>query len=114
MKRNYSLEEDNYKRAKKKVNRIKGFYSHLVVYVCVNTVITSVYVVNNIWDGASFINAFWDLQTFFTWVPWGIGLLIHGICALDFVSIFMDKNWEHRKMKKLLEKEYKNSTMNWE
>lgn len=106
--------EEHYARAKKKVERIKGFYRHLVVYLCINMIITSVHAVHALRDGLSFIDAIWNLQTFFNWAPWGIGLLIHGIVVLDAPSLFMGKNWEDRKIRELLEKDRKNSSMNWE
>jgi len=109
---NYS--EAKYASAKKKVERIKGFYRHLMVYVCVNIVISTVHTVNDVWNGASFLTAIWDLQTLFVWIPWGIGLVIHGLVVLDVLSFFMGKNWERKKIKELMDKEREASTMNWE
>ncbi len=107
-------EEYKYKRAKKKVKRIKGFYNHLAVYLSINIIITAVHTVHSLRDGLPFIDAIWNLQTFFNWIPWGIGLLIHGIVVLDAPSLLMGKNWEDKKIKELLEKDTKNSAMNWE
>ncbi len=106
--------EAQYASAKKKVERIKGFYRHLVVYLSINMIITSVHTVHVMRDGLSLMDAVWNLQTFFNWVPWGIGLLIHGIVVLNVPSLLMGKNWEDRKIKEILEKDRKNSSMNWE
>ncbi len=114
METNHSLEEDKFKRATKKVKRIKGFYRHLMVYLAVNVAITSAHVIHDMWNGASFVVAFWSMQTFFTWIPWAVGLLIHGIIALDVISFFIGSDWEDRKMKKYMEEDHKKNTMNWE
>ncbi len=114
MKTTNHIEEERYSRAKKKVERIKGFYRHLIVYFSINILITSIHVVNDMRGGTSFITAFWDLQTFFTWIPWGVGLMIHGIVAFDIFSFFLGNDWEDKKVKELMEKDYKDSTTNWE
>lgn len=94
--------EDNYLKAKKKVETIKGFYRHLAVYVIVNCFITVFIIIRK---GESFIDAIWDLQTFFTWVPWGIGVLIHGLVVFEVFKFLLGKKWEERKIKELMEKE---------
>jgi len=114
MKTITNIEEDKYKRAKKKVNRIKGFYRHLTGYLSINIVITSVRLVHDMMDGVSFEASIWNLQTFFNWVPWGVAVLIHGIIALDMLSLFIGKNWEEKKIQEYIEKDKKDSTMNWE
>jgi len=108
------INETSYTLAKKKVERIKGFYRHLLVYLCVNIAITTTHVVSDMWNGQSFMTALWDLQTFFVWIPWGLGLFIHGLVALDVLSFFMGKNWEDKKIKELMEHDRKNGSMNWE
>ncbi len=103
-KKDYS-KEDSYLRAKKRVETIKGFYWHLVVFLAVNGFITISGVMRNMTQGESFMEAFWDSATFFTWVPWGIGLLIHGIVVFDVFSFVIGKGWEERKIKEIIEKE---------
>ena len=107
MERKDYTREDNYIRAKKKVEAIKGFYWHLVVFLGVNGFITISHVIRNMANGESFMEAFWDMPTFFTWVPWGVGLVIHGIVVFDVFSFVIGKGWEERKIKEMMEKEEK-------
>jgi len=105
MERKDYTREDNYINAKKKVEAIKGFYWHLFVFLGVNGFITVSGVFRNMSMGESFMEAFWDTSTFFTWVPWGIGLLIHGMVVFDVFSFVIGKGWEERKIKELIAKE---------
>ncbi len=97
--------EDNYIRAKKKVEAIKGFYWHLIIYIAINGFITGSSVISNMADGANFISSIWDISTFFTWVPWGLGLLIHGLIVFDAFTFLLGRGWEQRKMKELMDKD---------
>jgi len=87
-----------YWEAAKKVKRIKGFYSHLMIYLLVNIFIIVVKAINldfgeNLWE--------WDLVK----LPllWGIGLVAHGLTVFLPAFIF-GKNWEERKIKELINK----------
>jgi uncharacterized protein YybS (DUF2232 family) len=100
MERDYS-EIERLARARKRVKQIKGFYSHLLVYVVINIMI----VVINIQDlepGESYF----QYKNFFTLFFWGIGLAIHGLSVFlpDFI---MGQNWEERKIKELMEEDKK-------
>jgi uncharacterized protein YybS (DUF2232 family) len=100
MERDYSKLEQ-LERARKRVKQIKGFYSHLVVYIVINLMI----VVINIQDlepGESYF----QYKNFFTLFFWGIGLAIHGLSVFlpDFI---MGQNWEERKIKELMEEDKK-------
>ena len=98
--------EDNYLKAKKKVKAYKGFYVHLAVYLIVNSFITVNRVISNVYeDGEKYIDALFSIDTFFIWVPWGIGLLIHGLVVFEVFKFLLGKNWEERKIKELMEKE---------
>lgn len=98
MEPNY-FEEDRYERAKKRVKRISGFYSHLLVYVVINLMI----VVINI-QQLSPGESYFQWHNFFTLFFWGIGLFAHGL-SVFMPSVVMGKNWEDRKIKELMEKE---------
>ena len=86
-----------FKKAKKRVNELKGFYSHLMVYVFVNVFILIVIYLNKHGDEEDF----WRPETFFTAFFWGIGLLIHGLYTFN-VPFFLGKDWEERKIKEIL------------
>ncbi|KFC24268.1 2TM domain-containing protein [Chryseobacterium sp. FH1] len=91
--------EITYLEAKKKVKKLKGFYSHLTIYVLVNLLI----VFMNIQDlkpGESYF----QYKNFITLFFWGIGLLAHALSV--FVPQFvLGKNWEERKIRELMDKE---------
>ena len=105
MERKNHTREDNYIRAKKKVEDLKGFYWHLFFYVAVNGFISISKVSSDIAEGVPAWEAFWDMPLFFTWIPWGIGLLIHGIVVFDVFSFVIGKNWEERKIQEMLEED---------
>ncbi len=93
---NYS-EDQAYEKAKKKVDSIKGFYSHLFVYLLVNIFIVTTLVWNTNINWYSF-------SALSTPIFWGIGLASHGIGVFGRDIIF-GKKWEDQKIKDLMEKE---------
>jgi len=99
------IKEDNYLRAKKKVKALKGFYWHLAIYIVINGFNTVNRVFVNMNHGDSYIDALLSIEMFFIWVPWGLGLLIHGLVVFDVFSFLLGKNWEQRKIKELMEKD---------
>ena len=87
-------EEESYKRAKKRVGELRGFYEHLIAYVVVNIMLVIINLVTS-------PDTLW-----FYWVTifWGIGVIWHAI------SVFgkrgkLGKNWEDKKIKELMEKD---------
>jgi len=107
METNKYLNKDKYKRAKKKVKALKGFYWHFAIYVIINAFNTVHRVLSNMSDGDSYIDVLWSIEMFFIWVPWGLGVLIHGLVVFDVFSFVLGKNWEERKIKELMEEESK-------
>jgi len=87
-------EEESYKRAKKRVGELRGFYEHLIAYVVVNIMLVIINLVTSpdtLW--------FYGVTVF-----WGIGVIWHAI------SVFgkrgkLGKNWEDKKIKEIMEKE---------
>lgn len=95
-------EEAKYFEAYKRVKKVKGFYTHAMVYVVVNLMI----VILNIQDlepGESYFQ--W--HNFFTAFFWGLGLLAHGL-SVFLPSMILGTEWEERKIKELMEKERSN------
>ena len=91
---------EKYSRAKQKVDRLKGFYWHLLIYLIMNTIIVIV-------SGKFIVEAggsFWNFGTFSTAFFWGIGLIIHALSVLSPLSRF-GRSWEERKIKELMEKD---------
>ncbi|MEO5775335.1 MAG: 2TM domain-containing protein [Flavobacterium sp.] len=102
---NLTPEEIKYQQALKRVKRIKGFYSHLMVYIVINAMLI---IVN--YKNTDVNYNFWRFQTFNTAFFWGIGLLAHGL-SVFLPSFMMGKDWEEKKIKELMEKEKQNK---WE
>ena len=89
--------EEAYIRAKKKLDKLVGFYWHLAVYIIVNLFLIILIGVNS-GDG------FWSFGTFATPIFWGIGLLFHflGVFGPGFM---FGKNWEEKKIKEYMDKD---------
>lgn len=96
---NKILEQEKYDRAAKRVKRIKGFYSHLLVYVVINIMI----VIINVQE-LDPNESYFQWHNFTTLGFWGIGLLAHGLSVFmpDFI---LGKNWEERKIKEYMERQ---------
>ncbi len=93
-------DEERYFIAKKRVERIKGFYIHTFVYVFVNAFIILLSYVHTQHSEKDFFN--WD--TFSTALFWGIGLTAHGLSVFGR-NLFFGENWEERKINEFMEKE---------
>lgn len=82
-------DEQKYKQAKKHVQKLKGFYIHLWVFIVVNL-------------GLIFINFFvsggpiWFIYPLF---GWGIGVMGHGFSLFNF-----SQDWEKRQIEKYMNK----------
>lgn len=94
-------EEIKYQEALKRVKKIKGFYSHLFVYIVVNIMIIVVNI-QNLSPGESYF----QYKNFFTAFFWGIGLVAHGF-SVFVPQWFLGNNWEERKIRELMEKDKK-------
>ena len=92
-------DEIKYQEALKRVKKIKGFYTHAIVYVFVNIMIVFLNV-KNLDPGESYF----QFKNFMTAFFWGIGLLAHGL-SVFVPNWIMGQNWEERKIKEFMEKE---------
>lgn len=105
-----SFDRDKYERARKKVDAIKGFHSHLKAFIIINLFILLI--------RANFLSLFridsfdpqferWlDWNVWGTFVIWGIALLLHGIYVYRFNFGFI-KRWEERKIREYLNQQNK-------
>lgn len=101
----HTQDEINYQEALKRVKKIKGFYTHAIVYVVINILVFFLNVKDQE-EGESYF----QLKNFMTAFFWGIGLLAHGLST--FLPYFiLGKDWEERKIKELMERE---KTNKWE
>ncbi|MFC1715643.1 sensor domain-containing protein [Candidatus Poribacteria bacterium] len=85
--------EERYKEAKEKVEAIKGFYIHLITYVCVNGFLIAV----NLITSRRTLWFYWPL------LGWGAGVLAHGIGVFGFDGL-LGKDWEKKKIREIMEK----------
>tara|TARA_R110002012_G_scaffold319389_2_gene539757 strand:+ start:141276 stop:141602 length:327 start_codon:yes stop_codon:yes gene_type:complete len=100
MSNNFNYEaQDRVERAKAEVKKLKGFYSHLLVYVVINLMI----VVINI-QALELGESYFQFENFFTLTFWGFGLLVHGL-SVFLPNWVLGKNWEERKIKKIMEQD---------
>lgn len=96
-----------YIKARHKVEKLKRFYIHLVVYLVINTVITVVKIMNNINNGETFNEAFFDFATVITWLIWGIAIALHAFSVFGIQFILGD-DWEERKIEKYMNDDLQN------
>ena len=87
-------EYERYQQAKKRVDKIKGFYGNLFFYLVVNLFLL-------------FINLKYSPEELWFYWPmlgWGIGVLFHGMRAFNYTP-FLGKDWEQRKIKELMDQD---------
>ncbi len=101
--------------AMKKVEALKGFYTHLLVYLLVN--IALFIVRGNVLD---FFQRSNPDKSFIEWIDWnilivpffwGIGLSFHAAKVFQYKFPFV-KNWEEKKLEKFIKEEESNSFKN--
>lgn len=97
MEPTYIDEKSSYFKAQKKIEEIKGFYGNLSSYIVVNI-------------GLAILNLTTSPEHLWFLYPalgWGIGVVMHGLKTFDYMP-FLDKDWEERKVKEIMEKEKSN------
>ncbi len=87
-------ENKDHQRARQRVLAIRGFYTHLIVYVAVNAGL----VLLNVLSTPTDIWFYWPL------LGWGIGLAAHAFAVFGPWRWF-DPEWEERQIKKTMEKD---------
>lgn len=88
-----TTEQNAYRKAQKRVKKLKGFYNHLFSYIIVNLFLVGL----NLYQNPNYL---WCLWVVF---GWGFGLVSHAMKVFS-LDIFLGKNWEERKIKELMEK----------
>ncbi|MGJ8685164.1 MAG: 2TM domain-containing protein [Nonlabens sp.] len=88
-------QQEALQKAKKRVNDLKGFYNHLMVFIVIHALILAAVLY---FDG--------NLKFFITFsvLGWGIGLFIHALVVFKW-NPFTGKDWEQRKLKEFLEEQ---------
>ncbi|QTD37816.1 2TM domain-containing protein [Polaribacter batillariae] len=103
LKSNFT-EEHKYLLAKKRVEKIKGFYVHLAVYIIVNIFISAIIIYGLASDSNGeygFKGAITHFGTYSTWLFWGIGLFFHWLGVFG-TNLFFGKDWEKKKIEKYM------------
>ncbi|GAA4276222.1 2TM domain-containing protein [Aquimarina mytili] len=114
---NDTSKQERYYKAKKRVEKEKGFYGHLTVYIVINMAIVIIH--RLVYLNIDKINPNHDFTQWLNWnllltpVLWGIGLLIHGLCVFKkdfhllkrFKHSVFSKEWEENKIKELIDKD---------
>ncbi|MDN7024870.1 2TM domain-containing protein [Methanoculleus sp. FWC-SCC1] len=87
-------EEERYRRARKHVEDVRGFYTHLGIYITINLLLVAINLLTS-------PGALW-----FYWVTlfWGVGLVFHALDVFVGNRIF-GKEWEERKIREVMERE---------
>ena len=85
---------ERYRRAKKQVDEIKGFYGHLISFVLVMALL--IYI--NLKYTPEYLWFFWSM------FGWGIGLFCHALRVFNWFP-FLNKEWEEKKIKQFIEEE---------
>lgn len=87
--------ENKYLRAKERVAEMKKFYTGIIFYVIFISFLAALNYYTNEW------RYMWFLWAAF---GWGIGLVFQAAKAFNWAP-FMNKDWEQRKIKELIDKE---------
>jgi len=93
-----------YLNAKNRIERLKRFYTHLVVYIAVNTVISMFKIINNLNHGETIQQALFDLNTIIVWLIWGIALTLHAFSVFG-IPFLIKPNWEEQKIEQYMDEE---------
>ncbi|MDP2685955.1 MAG: 2TM domain-containing protein [Aequorivita sp.] len=103
-----SSQNIKWKKAHKRVEALKGFYTHLAIYIIVNI---AIFIVRG--QIVEFFKNESPDKDFMEWVDWnvlivpifwGIGVLFHAANAFQYKLKFI-KNWEQKQLEKFLEEE---------
>ncbi len=84
-------ERNPYEEARERVEEIKGFYQHALIYVVINAFL---FVVNLITSGGHWW-FYWPL------LGWGIGVAAHAVTVFGSGGLW-GKRWEERKIEEIM------------
>ncbi len=93
MKTTNEINDLRYRRAKEKVEKLKGFYIHLTIYL----IFVPFFIFLNV-RSTSFPWALFPIG------GWGLGVLGHATEVFGW-NPFFGKNWEERKLKEFLDED---------
>lgn len=91
---NSTPDQERYDRAKRRVELVRGFYSHAVVFVLVNLGLA-------VYNVATSPERLWFVLTV---VGWGVGLIAHGLYVAGS-GRFLGPEWQERKIREEMDRE---------
>ena len=86
--------EDKYRKAKKRVKEIRGFYTHLGVYVLINAMLLLI----NITTSPAILWFYWPL------LGWGIAVALHALRVFG-AGRWFGADWEEKKIAEMMEQD---------
>jgi hypothetical protein len=98
MNGNETYDTERYERAKERVEVLRGFYVHAIVFAIVNLGLAA-------YDLATSPDQIWFIYVF---GGWGIGLIAHGAYALA-PGRFLGEAWQERKIREEMDREQRRS-----
>ena len=87
-------DQERYDRAKQRVELVRGFYVHALVFILVNIGLV-------VYNVATSPDRLWFIYTL---VGWGIGLIAHGAYVMGS-GRFLGAAWQERKIREEMERE---------
>ncbi|WP_202700820.1 2TM domain-containing protein [Flavobacterium sp. UGB4466] len=105
--------DESYNLAYRKVKKIKGFYTHLKVYLIVNAIIIVSNLNRDYFSHSVYENGLLDWRTYSTAICWGVALGIHAFTVFG-PDIFFSSEWEQKKIQKYMEREAQNNNTKWQ
>jgi 2TM domain-containing protein len=98
MNQNATNDQERYERAKQRVDILRGFYVHAIVFVIVNLGLAA-------YNLATSPDRMWFIAVL---GGWGIGLIAHGAYALGS-GRFLGEAWQERKIREEMDREHRRS-----
>lgn len=88
------MSDEQYEKARKRVQELKGFYSNLITYIVINVFLMIINLVTS-------PGSLW-----FYWVTifWGIAIVIHAVKTFFLKGKFLGEEWEQKKIREIMEK----------
>ncbi|RMZ60814.1 histidine kinase [Chryseobacterium nematophagum] len=87
-----------YKKAAKRVKKLKNFYTFFFIYIAVN-----IFILFLNYKGLKPGETIWRIKYFLVPLFWGIGLIIYGM-SVFLPNFFLGTKWEDKKIKELMNK----------
>lgn len=87
--------DDKYQKAKKRIAKLRSFYSNLITFILVNIVLLVINLIAN------------PENLWFFWVTliWGLILIVQAFNTFTIRDSFLGDEWERKQLKKMLQED---------